>query len=71
MTSIQELKKKVEIKIKTLDLAVRENERILQRNKEKELQKHLLISENRQEEIQFEVSNSEADDKCRKYSGRD
>ena len=51
MASIQELKKNVEIKIKTLDLVVRENERILQRNKEKELQKHLLIYENRQEEI--------------------
>ena len=38
MASIQELKKKVAIKIKTLELAVRENERILQRNKEKELE---------------------------------
>ena len=51
MASIQELKKKVEIKIKSLDFAVRENERILERHKEKELQKHLLIYEKRQEEI--------------------
>ena len=51
MARIQELKKKVEIKIKTLDLAVRKNERILQQNKEKELQKHLLIYEKRKEEI--------------------
>ena len=35
MSSIQELKKNVEIKIKSLDLVVRENERILQRNKER------------------------------------
>ena len=64
MTSIQELKKKVEIKIKSFDLAVRENERILQRNKEKELQKHQLIYEKRQEKnIRFKVSNSRADDK--------
>ena len=35
MASIQELKKKVEIKIKTLDLAVTENKHFLQRNKEK------------------------------------
>ena len=40
---------------------IRENERILQRNKEKELQKHLLIYEKRQEEIRFKVSNSGAD----------
>ena len=45
------IKKKVEIKIKTLDLAVRKNERILQQNKKEELQKHLLIYEKRQEEI--------------------
>ena len=51
MASIQELKKKVEIKIKSLDLAVRESKRILQRYKEKELPKHLLIYEKRQEEI--------------------
>ena len=35
MASIQQLKKKIEIK--TLNLTVRENEHILQRNKEKEL----------------------------------
>ena len=51
MASIQELKKKVEIKIKTLDLVVRKNERILQQNKKEELQKHLLIYEKRQAEI--------------------
>ena len=51
MISIQELKKKVEIKIKTLDLAVRKNARILQRNKQNELQKHMVIYEKRQEEI--------------------
>ena len=51
MASIQELKKNVEIKIKTLDLVVRKNERILQQNKKEELQKHLLIYEKRQEEI--------------------
>ena len=51
MASIQKLKKKIEIKIKTLDETVVENERILQRNKEKELLKHLLIYEKRQEEI--------------------
>ena len=51
MISIQELKKKVEIKIKTLDIAVRKNARILQRNKQNELQKHMVIYEKRQEEI--------------------
>ena len=43
------IKEKGEVRIKSHDLAVRENERILQRNKE--LQKHLLINEKRQEEI--------------------
>ena len=51
MASIQELKKKVEIKIKSLDLAVRESKRILQRYKEKELQKYQLIYEKRPEEM--------------------
>ena len=62
MASIQELKKKVAIKIKALDLAVRENERILQRHKEKELQNTSAdIREETRRTIRFEVSNSRTD----------
>ena len=51
VSSTQELKTKFEIKTKTLGLAVGENRRILQWNKEKELKKHLLICQKRQEEV--------------------
>ena len=37
MTNLQELQTKVETKIKTLHLAARENQRIIKRDKEKEL----------------------------------
>ena len=51
MARIFELLRKVNAKIKTLDLVVQDNELILRRNKEKELKRHLLVFETRQEEI--------------------
>lgn len=51
MGRISELLHKVSAKIKTLDLVVQDNELILRRNKEKELKRHLLVFETRQEEI--------------------
>ena len=52
MANLQELKTKVESKIKILHLAARENQRIIQRDKEKELQQHLQQFEKKFEEIQ-------------------
>ena len=52
MTSIEELKKIIEKKLKTLNLAVNDNDRIIHRGKEKELTKHLQFFEQRLEEIQ-------------------
>ena len=45
MANLQELQTKVETKIKTLHLATRENQRIIKRDKEKELQQHLQLFE--------------------------
>ena len=53
MGRISELLHKVSAKIKTLDLVVQDNELILRRNKEKELKRHLLVFETRQEEIHY------------------
>ena len=43
MENLQELQTKVEIKIKTFHLAGRENQRIIKRDKNKELQQHLKL----------------------------
>ena len=50
MANLQELQIKVETKIKTLHLDARENERIVNRDKGKELQQHLQLFEKRFEE---------------------
>ena len=49
--NLQELQIKVETKIKTLHLAARENQRIIKRDKEKEVQQNLHLFEKRFEEI--------------------
>ena len=43
MANLQELQTKVEPKIKPFHLAARENQRIIKRDKEKELQQHLQL----------------------------
>ena len=43
MENLQELQTKVEIKIKTFHLAGRKNQRIIKRDKNKELQQHLKL----------------------------
>ena len=45
MANLQELQTKVETKIKTFHLAARENQRIIKRDKNKELQQHLKLFE--------------------------
>ena len=49
--NLPELQIKVETKIKTLHLAARENQRIIKRDKEKEVQQNLQLFEKRFEEI--------------------
>ena len=49
--NLQELQIKVETKIKILHLAARENQRIIKRDKEKEVQQNLQLFEKRFEEI--------------------
>ena len=51
MANLKELQTKVETKIQTFYLAVRDNERIIKRDKEKELQQHLQLFVKRFEEI--------------------
>ena len=51
MENLQELQTKVETKIKTLHLVARENQRIIKRDKEKEIQQHLELFEKKIEEI--------------------
>ena len=51
MANLQELQTKVETKIKTLHLVARENQRIIKRDKEKEIQQHLELFEKKIEEI--------------------
>ena len=51
MANLEELQAKLETKIKTLNLDVRENQHIINKDKEEELQKHLQLFEKRFEEI--------------------
>ena len=51
MANLQELQTKVDTMIKTLHLVARENQRIIKRDKEKELQQHLQLFQKRFEEI--------------------
>ena len=45
MANLQELQTKVETKIKTLHLVARESQRLIKRDKEKEIQQHLELFE--------------------------
>ena len=66
MENLQELQTKVEIKIKTFHLAGRENQRIIKRDKNKELQQHLkLFKKISRDEIQ-----STRDDDRKQRKGR-
>ena len=51
MATFEEVVKKIQIKIKILDLAVKENERIISRNKVNELVKQQKVFEKRLDEI--------------------
>ena len=51
MANLEELQAKLETKIKALNLDVRENHHIINKDKEEELQKHLQLFEKRFEEI--------------------
>ena len=51
MATFEEVVKKIQIKFKILDLAVKENERIISRNKVNELVKQQKVFEKRLDEI--------------------
>ena len=51
MATFEEIVKKIQIKFKILDLAVKENERIISRNKVNELVKQQKVFEKRLDEI--------------------
>ena len=51
MATFEEVVKKIQIKFKILDLAVKENERIISRNKMNELVKQQKVFEKRLDEI--------------------
>jgi len=51
MTTLDQFEKKIIIKTKTLDFAVQDKDRIIARNKENELKKHLQLIQKRLDEI--------------------